>query len=111
LLEVQVSPKDICVVLVTVPAIKAEALARAVVEKKVAACVNVLSGVHSFYFWEGKVQDDAENLLMIKTTRGAFDRLKDAILSMHPYELPEIIALPVTAAHEPYADWVERSVA
>ncbi len=98
---------DVLVVLVTAPsAEKAEEIARALVEAGLAACGNVLASVRSIYRWEGKVHDDPEALLVLKTTRGRFADLRDRVLSLHPYQVPEVIALPVEAGHGPYLDWV-----
>ena len=88
----------------------AERIARALVEKGVAACVNVVPGVVSFYRWKGKLERDAELLLVIKTTPERFEDVKAALLAEHPYELPELVALPITAAHQPYLDWLAASV-
>lgn len=101
---------DVIVVLVTTPsAEKAAEIARAVVEERLAACGNVLPGLRSIYRWKGEVQEDAEALLLLKTRRGHFDRLRERIVALHPYELPEVIALPVEAGHAPYLDWIAGS--
>ncbi len=102
---------DAVVVLVTAPsAEKAAEIARAAVEEKLAACGNVLPGVRSIYRWKGKLQDDAEVLLLLKTQRKRFAELRDRILALHPYELPEVIALPVEAGSAPYLDWIAQSM-
>jgi periplasmic divalent cation tolerance protein len=88
----------------------AERIARSLVEKGVAACVNVVPGVVSFYRWKGKLERDAEMLLVIKTTGERFEALKAALLAEHPYEVPELIALPVAAGHERYLEWLADSV-
>ena len=88
----------------------AERIARSLVEKGVAACVNVVPGVVSFYRWKGKLERDGEVLLVIKTTGERFEDVKAALLAEHPYELPELVALPITAAHQPYLDWLATSV-
>jgi len=98
---------DVLVVLVTAPSLdKAAAIARALVEERLAACGNVLPGLRSIYRWEGNVQDDAEALLVLKTTRARFPALRDRILQLHPYQVPEVLALPVEAGSEPYLAWV-----
>jgi periplasmic divalent cation tolerance protein len=106
-----VGTPDLVVVYVTAPAEKAQDLARCILERKVAACVNILPNVRSLYWWDGKICDDQEQLLVIKSTRAAFERLRAAVVELHPYQVPEVIALPVEAAHLPYAEWVARSVA
>ena len=87
-------------------AASARALAEAVVGEGLAACVNHLPGVRSTYRWKGEVTTDSEELLMIKTTEARFAALKERILALHPYELPELIAVPVTQGHQAYLDWV-----
>ncbi len=98
---------DALVVLVTAPsAEQAAALARALVEARLAACGNVVPGLRSIYRWEGKVQDDAEALLVLKTTRARFEALRDRVLALHPYEVPEVLALPVEAGSARYLAWI-----
>ena len=86
-------------------------LAEALVEERLAACVNRLPGVSSTYRWEGKLATDVEALLLIKTTAARFEALKARLLELHPYELPELIAVPVERGHEAYLDWVRAGVA
>ena len=98
---------DALVVLVTAPtAEQAAALARALVEERLAACGNVLPGLRSIYRWEGAVQDEAEALLLLKTTRGRLEALRARVVALHPYEVPEVIALPVEGGHAPYLAWI-----
>ena len=98
---------DTLVVLVTAPSAEAAAgIARALVEERLAACGNVVPGLRSIYRWEGKVHDDAEALLVLKTTRSRFPALRDRVLALHPYEVPEVLALPVEAGNEKYLAWV-----
>ncbi len=101
---------DALVVLVTAPsAEKAVEIARAVVEERLAACGNVLTGVRSIYRWEGKVQDEPEALLVLKTRRERFAALRDRILALHPYDVPEVIALPVEGGNAAYLEWIAES--
>jgi periplasmic divalent cation tolerance protein len=81
-------------------------IARALVEERLAACVNRLPGVHSVYRWQAKVIDDAEVLLVIKTTSGRFEALRDRLVELHPYEVPELIAIEVSGGHGAYLDWI-----
>jgi periplasmic divalent cation tolerance protein len=81
-------------------------LAETLVGESLAACVNRVPGVHSTYRWKGEVTTDAEELLLIKTTAGRFEALKERLLALHPYELPELIAIPVERGHAAYLDWV-----
>jgi periplasmic divalent cation tolerance protein len=98
------------VVFVTCPsAEKAAEIARALVEERLAACGNVVSAIRSIYRWEGKVEDDAEALLVLKTAWDRFEALRARVLELHPYEVPEVIALPVEAGHAPYLAWIEAS--
>ncbi|PPE75606.1 divalent-cation tolerance protein CutA [Solimonas fluminis] len=96
-------------VFVTCPADAAESLARALVEARVAACVNVLPHVVSVYRWQDAVQRDEEALLLIKAPAEGFDALRQAVLARHPYELPEIVAVHPDAVHQPYLDWILAS--
>ncbi len=101
---------DAIVVLVTAPSADvAAAIARAVVEERLAACGNVLPGVRSIYRWQGKVQEDAEVLLLLKTRRSRFAELRDRILALHPYDVPEVIALSIEAGSDAYLDWIAQA--
>jgi len=103
---------DVLVVLVTAPTPdEAARLARALVEERLAACGNVLPGLRSIYRWEGKVMDEGEALLVLKTTRARFPALRDRLLALHPYEVPEVLALPVEAGAERYLAWVGAETA
>ena len=84
----------------------AEKLAHLLIDQRLAACVNVLSPCRSVYRWKGKVDDAEEFPLLIKTTRERYAALEAAVRKHHPYELPEIIALPLTAGLPAYLDWV-----
>jgi periplasmic divalent cation tolerance protein len=93
------------VVFCTAPPGEAEVLAKTLVEEQLAACVNI-SPVRSCYIWEGKLNLDEEALLIIKTTKSRFEPLKNRILVLHSYAIPEIIALPIIAGHQPYLEWM-----
>jgi periplasmic divalent cation tolerance protein len=84
----------------------AEHIARTLVEERLAACVNRVTGVASTYRWQGVVHDDAEVLLLIKTTRSRFERLRARLLELHPYAVPELIALEIGAGSPAYLDWL-----
>ena len=88
---------------------QAEAIARVLVEERLAACVNI-SPVRSCYIWKGKQSCDDEALLIIKTKKSQFEPLKKRILELHSYAVPEIIALPIIEGHQPYLDWMAESV-
>ena len=81
-------------------------LARGLVENRLAACVNILPRVRSFYTWENSVHDDAECQLLIKTTRQRFDALRTWLLDAHPYDEPEIVAVPIADGSDGYLAWV-----
>lgn len=102
---------DKIVVFCTCPsAEEAEKLARRLVEAKTAACVNVLGGVRSFYRWQGALEDAAEWLLVIKSSRPAFGRLRAEIEKAHSYQVPEILALPVVDGSESYLAWLDAEL-
>ena len=95
------------IVLMTAPDAKVAAtIARALVDERLAACVNVVSGVRSIYRWQGELQDDAEVLLLAKTRADRCAALAARVEALHPYELPEILVLPVRGGSERYLDWV-----
>ncbi len=103
--------QDLIVILCTCPDIQtATDLARSLAEARLAACVNVLAGLHSFYIWNDELQSDEEALMVIKTTRETLPALRDAILSRHPYDVPELIALPVVDGHDAYLRWLAAAV-
>jgi len=101
--------EQVCVVLCTAPSEEAAAaLAQAVLQARAAACVNVLPGVRSHYWWEGRLHEDGEWLLLIKTTRARYAALQAAVREAHPYDVPEIIALDVADGWPPYLAWVAQ---
>lgn len=103
---------DVLVVFVTTPSAEVAAgLARALVEARLAACGNVVPGLRSIYRWEEKVEDEAEVLLLLKTTRERLPALRDEVLRRHPYQVPEVVALPVEGGSAAYLDWVRSQVA
>jgi periplasmic divalent cation tolerance protein len=87
---------------------EAEAVALRLVESRVAACVNILGGCTSVYRWQGRVEQANEVPLLIKTTQAAYPRLEAELRACHPYELPEIVALPVNAGLPAYLQWVKE---
>jgi periplasmic divalent cation tolerance protein len=88
----------------------AERIGRALVEGGLAACVNVVPGVTSIYRWKGKLEKEEERLLVIKTRADRFEALREALVALHPYEVPEVLALPVAGGHAPYLEWLDASV-
>ena len=103
--------KQAMVVLSTAPdeAVGAR-IAAALVERRLAACVNIIEGVRSLYWWEGKVQDDAEVLLICKTDDSHLSELTTALEELHPYDCPEVVALPVTGGSAAYLSWIGESL-
>lgn len=102
--------EDVVVVLVTAPEAEAPRIARALVERRLAACVNLVSGVRSVYRWQGAIEDGVETLMLLKTTRTGFEALRAGVRELHPYSVPEILALPVGAGDPPYLRWVAEGV-
>jgi periplasmic divalent cation tolerance protein len=88
----------------------AENLALRLIEGRLAACVNVVPGVRSFYRWKGKIENDTEFLLIIKTARGLVDQLRLELEKLHPYELPELIVAPIIDGSPNYLAWLEQEV-
>ena len=84
----------------------AQRIAHALVGERLAACVNIVPGLRSVYRWKGKIQDDAECQLLIKTRESHIGAVTESIHRLHPYELPEVIAVPVVAGLAPYLDWI-----
>ena len=81
-------------------------IANHLVKNDLAACVNIVPGITSIYFWEGKECEDEELLLIIKSKDSLFDKIKESILSIHPYDVPEIISLQIKDGNNPYLDWI-----
>lgn len=88
----------------------ARALAHALVEARLAACVNIVAPVHSVYRWEGRVADDAEQLLIIKTTDERVAALRDELLRLHPYDVPEFVVLPIAGTSAAYGAWLAEAI-
>jgi periplasmic divalent cation tolerance protein len=101
------SDEQILMVMSNAPDIAAAStLARSLVEAKLAACVNVLPGVQSVYRWQGKIEQSTEVTLLIKTTRRHYALLQQALVAAHPYDLPEVIAWPLSEGYVPYLHWI-----
>jgi periplasmic divalent cation tolerance protein len=102
---------DALIALCTCPdAAVADRIARTLVEERLAACVNRLPGVESTYRWNGAVSVDEEVLLVIKTSRARYAALEARLVALHPYEVPELIAVPIGAGHAPYLAWIAREI-
>jgi periplasmic divalent cation tolerance protein len=103
-------PADTVVCLVTSPQADASRLAGAAVDARLAACVNILPAVHSVYRWKGRVEQEDEALLVLKTTRAALARLQEMLRETHPYENFELIALDIVGGNHAYIEWIAESV-
>ena len=88
----------------------AESIARTLVEERLAACVSIVPGLTSLYWWEGKISRDSEVLLIIKTSEQAYERLEARLREIHPYQVPEIVALRAERVYEGYMKWLEGEV-
>lgn len=88
----------------------ARALAHALVDLRLAACVNIVAGMHSVYRWEGRVASDDEQLLLIKTTDARLDALREELFRRHPYDVPEFVVLPIESMSDAYGAWLRASV-
>ncbi len=110
--QVERVPAPACDLVLVQTTVKEQAQARAIsavlVEEKLCACAQVSGPVSSVYHWQGQIADEHEYLLTAKTTRLRYAALHDRLLQIHPYELPEIIALPAVEANAAYADWVRQ---
>jgi periplasmic divalent cation tolerance protein len=89
---------------------EAETIARRLVEERLAACVNVIREIRSFYRWQGKIEDAAEWLLVIKSSRERFDAVRTTVEKLHSYDVPEVIALPVVEGTRNYLDWMDSEL-
>src|ERR1043165_1957783 len=90
---------------------EARKIAHTLVERRLAACVNIVPQVESVYRWQGKVESATEWLLVIKTQAGSFERVRDAVKELHSYELPECFMLEITEGDKAYLDWIAKNTA
>ena len=104
-------PEFIVVLVTAGSAAEGERVARALVEERLAACVNRIAAVQSVYRWQGKVEQSAEELLVIKTRSDLFAALEKRVRELHSYSVPEVIALPITNGSEAYLKWLGEQVA
>lgn len=101
--------EDFIVVMMTAPTEEAASeIARAVVIEKLAACCNIVPGLRSIYSWKGELSDDKEVLCIMKTRAELFDKLRERVVALHPYDVPEVIAVDIKAGHGPYLKWIEE---
>ncbi|WP_457600387.1 divalent-cation tolerance protein CutA [Hydrogenivirga sp.] len=102
--------KGYLVVFITTPVDRGEELANFIVDNKLGACVNVVPEVSSVYWWKGNIEKGKEALLVVKTSSERFSELMRRVKEVHPYTVPEIIALPIVAGNEDYLKWIEDSL-
>ena len=96
-------------VLVTIPQDEAKGLVKILLKEKACACVNIVKGVESFFWWEGKIDTEKESLLIIKTKKALFSRLEKLIKNNHPYDVPEIIGFEIDKINKEYSNWLNSS--
>lgn len=102
---------DHILVYITAPDIKcARMVGKSLVEQRLAACANILPGMESLYWWDNEVQTAQEVVLLVKSTGAAFERLKEYVLSLHPYEVPCIVAIKIEAGHNPFLGWIAAQI-
>ena len=89
---------------------EAAKIAKALVDERIVACVNIVSDVRSLFFWEGKTQDARESLLICKSRQPLMGKLVDRVKTLHSYSVPELLALPVIAGSRDYLDWMKETV-
>ena len=89
---------------------KAKEIAGGLVSNKLAACVNIIPGVESVYWWDGKINSDQELLLMIKSRAPHLSELTKKVISVHPYDVPEVISVPITGGSAKYLEWINASM-
>ncbi|AWP22022.1 divalent-cation tolerance protein CutA [Acidiferrobacter sp. SPIII_3] len=100
-------PQEALIVFSTCPRADAPGIASALVNERLAACVNLLDAVQSVYRWRGQVETATETLLIIKTTTDHYDEMERRLRALHPYEVPEIVAVPVARGYPAYRQWLE----
>jgi periplasmic divalent cation tolerance protein len=100
------------IILITSESVEeADHISRVLLEKKKVACVNIIRGIDSYFWWEGKQDSARENLLIAKTKASLLPDILELVRKVHSYDVPEIIALPIIGGNKDYLDWIEQSVA
>ena len=105
------TPRYIVVLITSESAEEADHVAKVLLEKKKVACVNIVRGIDSHFWWEGKPDSARENLLIAKTKSALLPEIIALVSKLHSYDVPEVIALPITGGNQDYLDWIEQSVA
>ena len=103
------NPSTLVVLVNTASEEEAVGIARTIVDERLAACANIVRGVRSIYRWQGKVEDETETTMIIKTVPERLSALTKRIVELHSYDVPEVIALAVVGGHAPYLDWVSEN--
>lgn len=98
-----------CIIFCTCPDKTAQTIANTLVKQTLAACVNIVPNIQSIYKWQGKIQQDDEQLLIIKSRFELFETLEKRLLDLHPYELPEVIAVPIEMGSKQFLEWLDCS--
>ncbi|RMD46796.1 MAG: divalent-cation tolerance protein CutA [Aquificota bacterium] len=99
------------VIFITVPSLDiGKQIAEKLIKEKLAACVNITSKVNSIYFWQGNIEKDDEFLLIIKSRKDRFEKLEKAVKTLHPYSVPEIIAMPLILGSGDYLNWINETL-
>ena len=102
---------DYCIAIITCPSQKdALKIKDLLLKSRLVACVNIIKGVNSFFWWQGKTEAASEVMLLAKTTRAKFKQIIACVTEVHPYDTPEIIAVPIIDGNKPYLDWIDDSL-
>ncbi|MCX5642037.1 MAG: divalent-cation tolerance protein CutA [Candidatus Omnitrophica bacterium] len=100
-----------CIVIITCPSQKdAGRIKDLLLENRLVACVNIIKGVRSFFWWKGTIDSASEVMLLAKTTRAKFKKIAACVTKVHPYDVPEIITIPIMDGNKPYLNWIDDSL-
>jgi periplasmic divalent cation tolerance protein len=102
--------KYVIILITTANIEEAQQISKILLERKKAACVNIIPGINSCYWWEGKIEKEQENLIIVKTTRALFDEVVRLVKENHSYKVPEIIALPIIGGNPDYLKWINETI-
>jgi len=96
--------------LISTPQEQAERIAKEFVSQKLAACAQIINPIHSIYWWQGKIEEDKEALLLLKTEVTRTEKIKKTLKDIHPYEVPELIIIPIQDGYTPYLSWISDTL-
>lgn len=102
--------EHILVIVTTANKTEAEKIARALLNERLIACANIIGPAHSLYWWQGKIESAEEHITLMKTRKNLFNKLSEKVKTLHSYQIPEIIAIPIIEGFEPYMKWVDNSL-